>query len=175
MGDQDVRKTTRDTQLDLVGTELNVRNAEVLRPAEANLGQEDERNNHAETVRGGEGQEGTKDHHDGDGAREGPAPSADPRAEASEQDGAKGQTQVLRQSENNSVAEVGGLVGEEDGNHGRVDDVETVIEHGDDEADDEGGSQLAAVVAGEDTSGRQGLLERGEGLPEGEGDEGAET
>lgn len=96
-------------------------------------------------------------------------------AKAGEQDRAERQAQVLRQRQDDGVAEAGVLVGEEDGDHGWVDDVEAVVEHGDDEAGDEGRRQLAAVVAREDARGRQGLLQGRERLPQGEGDHGAEA
>ena len=35
---EDLRKSTRNTKLDLVGAKLNVRDAEILRPAKAHLG-----------------------------------------------------------------------------------------------------------------------------------------
>lgn len=59
--------------------------------------------------------------------------------------------------------------------HSRVDDVEAVVEHGDDEAHNKRGRELAAVVPGEDARGREGLLQWCKRLPESESDETAEA
>lgn len=47
----DLRETTGDTKLNLVSSELNESNAEILSPAETNFCEEDERHHHAKAIR----------------------------------------------------------------------------------------------------------------------------
>lgn len=170
-----LRKTSRDTQLDLLGTKLDVRNAEVLRPAEASFGQEDKGSHHTEAVRRTEGhQRAEKDHH-GHGPKQCPPPAADRSAEAGQKDRTKDKAQILGQGEHAGTTVVSRVREEEDVDHGWVDDIGAIVEHGDDEADDEGGRQLAAVVAREDARGRERLLERCKGLPHAKEDEATEA
>ena len=74
-------------------------------------------------------------------------------------------TKILRKSENDAVAEISGSICEEHRDHCWVDDVDGVIEHGDDEAHDERCSELAALVAGKDMGWSKWLLERGKCFP----------
>lgn len=61
---------------------------------------------------------------------------------------------------------VGGHV--EGVDHGWVQDVDAVVEHGDDEGEDEGHCELAAVMRPEDSGGAQRIFGVREGLPESE-------
>lgn len=54
------------------------------------------------------------------------------RTKASQKNGAKGKTKILRQCQDDAVTEVGGFIGKEDRNHGRVHDIEAVVEHSND-------------------------------------------
>lgn len=87
----------------------------------------------------------------------------------------KDQAQVLRKRINALRSETRRLIGKEDCNHGRIHDVQCVVEHGDDKARDEWRSELPAMVAGEDARGRQGLFQRGKRLPQGEADHAGEA
>lgn len=172
---RNIRQTTRDAQLDLVGAKLNKSNTQVLRPPKPNLCQEDKRNRHPEPIRRDQRQQRTKHHHDAHRARQRPPPAPDPRPKQRQQHRSKGQAQVLRQRQRNGVLEIRRLIRKKDGNHGRVHHVEAVVKHGDHEPGHKRRRELAAAVAREDARGREGLFEGRECLPEGKGDHGCEA
>jgi hypothetical protein len=73
------------------------------------------------------------------------------------------------------VSEIRRGVREEDGNHGRIDDIDGVVKHRHYKTNDEWGGKFSSFVAREDMRGRQWLRERRKSLPANEGHEDSES
>ncbi|KIH90879.1 hypothetical protein SPBR_00259 [Sporothrix brasiliensis 5110] len=168
-------ETPGDAELDLVGAELHKGNRQILGPAEPDLLDEHEGNDEALALGRHQPHEGAKEDHDEHGARQGPAPVADAGAEDGQQEGAEAQAEVGRQRQHDLVAEARVGVGEEDVDHGRVDDVDGIVEHGDDKGGHKRRRQVAAPALGEDARGRQRLLEGHKRLVQGKDEQRAEA
>lgn len=91
---------------------------------------------------------------------------SDEITEAAEKDRTEHQAQVVWEAEEKLLASGCGWRNVEGVDHRWVQDVDAVVEHRDDEGEDERDGKLAAIVGSEDSRWAEGIFGVGESLPE---------